>query len=60
MSALWKDQLQEIIELSRKRIRQLEAQRLPDSPSSGSEAIGQIEAEEANIARLQRTIDALI
>lgn len=59
MSADWKEQLQEIIELSRERIRQLEAAPA-DAPSLGVELTRQIETEENNIARLQRTIDALI
>lgn len=60
MSALWKEQLQQIIELSRDRIRQLESGAPDDAPSLDVEATRQIETEEKNIARLQRTIDALI
>jgi hypothetical protein len=55
MSADWKEQLQNIIELSRHRIRQLEA----DAPSLRVDAVRQIEAEKKNIVRLQRTMDAL-
>lgn len=59
MSADWKEQLQQIIELSRDRIRRLEAGAADDAPSSGIDATRQIEAEEKTIARLQRTIEAL-
>jgi hypothetical protein len=59
MSAYWKEQLQHIIELSRDRIQRLEAGLPADAPSLRIEATNQIEAEEKNIARLQRTIDAL-
>lgn len=59
MSALWKEQLREIIELSRDRIRRLEAGASDDSRSLRNDATRQIKVEEKNIARLQRTIDAL-
>jgi hypothetical protein len=55
MSPDWKEQLQRIIDLSRHRIRQLEA----DASSLRVDAIRQIAAEEKTIARLQRTMDAL-
>lgn len=57
MTTDWKEQLQRIIELSRERIRRLEA----GAPANALrvDAIRQIEAEEKNIARLQRTMDAL-
>ncbi|MGX4803112.1 hypothetical protein [Bradyrhizobium guangdongense] len=60
MTALWKEQLQEIIELSRKRIERLEADTPPDARSLDSEANRLIETEEKKISRLQRTIAALI
>ncbi|MGX4770253.1 hypothetical protein ACWAUC_10650 [Bradyrhizobium guangdongense] len=60
MTALWKEQLQEIIELSRKRIERLEADTSPEARSLDSEANRLIETEEKKISRLQRTIDALI
>ncbi|GGI33974.1 hypothetical protein GCM10010987_77110 [Bradyrhizobium guangdongense] len=60
MTALWKEQLQEILELSRKRIERLEADTPPDARSLDSETNRQIETEAKNISRLQRTIDALI
>lgn len=58
MSAHWKGQLHAIITLSRDRIRRIEVEARAAS-SLSAEAIGQIEAEEKNIARLQRTMDAL-
>ncbi len=58
MSAHWKEQLQAIIDLSRDRIRRIEAEARAAS-SLGIEATRQIEAEKKNIARLQRTMDAL-
>lgn len=60
MSADWKEQLQQIIELSRDRIRRLEAGAPDDAPPLGMDVTRQIEVEEKTIARLQRTIDALI
>jgi hypothetical protein len=60
MSADWNVKLQEIIELSRRRIRQLEAEASADSPSLSVEVIRQIEVTKKNIALLQRAIDALI
>ena len=60
MSADWKEQLQQIIELSRDRIRRLETGAPDDAPSLGVDVTRQIEVEQKTIARLQRTIDALI
>jgi len=59
MSADWKEQLQQIIDLSRDRIRRLKAGAPDDAPSLRIDAARQIEAEEKTISRLQRTIDAL-
>lgn len=59
MSADWKEQLQQIIDLSRDRIRRLKAGEADDAPSLRIDAARQIEAEEKTIVRLQRTIDAL-
>ncbi len=58
MSADWKEQLQRIIELSRDRVRRLEAE-AGTNAGSCAEAARQIEAQERIIALLQRTIDAL-
>ena len=60
MSSDWKEQLQQIIELSRDRIRRLEAGAPDDTPPLDVDVTRQIEVEEKAIARLQRTIDALI
>jgi hypothetical protein len=62
MSAHWKRQLQEIIDLSRDRIHRLEAAELTqagDAPPLEETTKKKIEAEMKVIARLQQTMDAL-
>lgn len=60
LSARWKAQIQEIIDISRNRIQQLEAGELrPHDAVSVDETRRKIEAEMKVIARLQQTMDAL-
>jgi hypothetical protein len=62
MTAYWKKQIQDLIDLTRDRIRRLEvAEALTQTGATPSANSTQqtIENERAIIARLQRTIDAL-
>ncbi|WP_298884131.1 hypothetical protein [uncultured Bradyrhizobium sp.] len=61
MSAFWKAQLQEIIDISRDRIQRLEAAELIRAGNAApvDETKRKIEAEMKVVARLQQTMDAL-
>jgi len=61
MSAHWKAQLQQIIDIARDRIQRLEAGELALAPDAApvDETKKKIEAEMKVIARLQQTMDAL-